>query len=455
MAKIVQFTARNIKNLRVVEISPDDLKPVIITGKNGAGKSAVLDSIFSALTGKRLDDPIRHGQDKAEVLINLGEYHVRKVWTPKGERVEVFTFQDGKKVAYSSPQKFLDEQIGKISFDPLEFKNMKPQAQVELLRELTGLDFADIEAEAQAVYAERTALNSKIREAVAFLQNSEAPAPNVPDEEISYSDMLKKINVLREKRRRFTEAATALEEFSEEIGKLITDISEKQNEISKIQSEINVLNGNLEAVKRHIEEQEKNMPEKVGEEQIIAAESEIEDVEKKNAEIRAAIRYRKAVKDSQKLKQKSDEFSETLRRLDQDKITRIQNAQFPLEGLSLSDDAIIFKGTHFSRLSTGEQIKVSASIAMKLNPNLRVIFIRDGSLLDEEGLRAVIELAQAENYEIWIEKICEDPLIGIHLEEGLIKYIDGKEVIQDGKVENGQQEETEEGMGIHNNEGPA
>jgi recombinational DNA repair ATPase RecF len=47
---IVELTARNVLNLRAVRITPDK-KVVVLTGKNGAGKSNVLDIIQALLEG--------------------------------------------------------------------------------------------------------------------------------------------------------------------------------------------------------------------------------------------------------------------------------------------------------------------------------------------------------------------------------------------------------------------
>lgn len=48
--KIVKLTAENIKRLKAVEITPTGAL-VEVTGKNGQGKSSVLDAIWWALAG--------------------------------------------------------------------------------------------------------------------------------------------------------------------------------------------------------------------------------------------------------------------------------------------------------------------------------------------------------------------------------------------------------------------
>lgn len=71
--KILQLRAENVKRLGVVEITPNG-NVVVIGGKNGAGKTSVLDSIWYALGGKAASpsDPIHHGKETAEVTVTFG-----------------------------------------------------------------------------------------------------------------------------------------------------------------------------------------------------------------------------------------------------------------------------------------------------------------------------------------------------------------------------------------------
>lgn len=71
--KILSLKSENVKRLSVVEVIPKDKGLVIIAGKNGAGKSAVLDSIMYALAGEDSipTKPVRRGEDKAKVELDL------------------------------------------------------------------------------------------------------------------------------------------------------------------------------------------------------------------------------------------------------------------------------------------------------------------------------------------------------------------------------------------------
>src|SRR3990172_1148857 len=72
--KILKLTAENIKRLIAVEITPDG-NLVQITGKNGNGKTSVLDAIWWALAGKKpiQSKPIRNGAHSAMITLVLGD----------------------------------------------------------------------------------------------------------------------------------------------------------------------------------------------------------------------------------------------------------------------------------------------------------------------------------------------------------------------------------------------
>ena len=73
MSKIITLSAENFKILKAVEIHPSG-EMIEICGRNGNGKSSVLDVITSALCGAEAipDAPVRHGKTKAEIIEMYG-----------------------------------------------------------------------------------------------------------------------------------------------------------------------------------------------------------------------------------------------------------------------------------------------------------------------------------------------------------------------------------------------
>ena len=59
-------------------------------------------------------------------------------------------------------------------------------------------------------------------------------------------------------------------------------------------------------------------------------------------------------------------------------------------------------------------------MAMALNPKLRVIRILDGSLLDAENLALIADMATAQDYQVWIERVADASGVGVVIEDGAV-----------------------------------
>jgi hypothetical protein len=80
----------------------------------------------------------------------------------------------------------------------------------------------------------------------------------------------------------------------------------------------------------------------------------------------------------------------------------------------------LYRGFPFEQASSAEQLRVSAAIGMALNPELKVMLIRDGSLLDAESLRLLSELAERADHQIWIERVSTGEEVSVVIEDGLV-----------------------------------
>ena len=74
------------------------------------------------LRGKKYQpvDVVTHGEDKAEIIANLGEYTIRKTVSKTGNETLKITNKDGLQVA-TKPQDFLNTLVNELSFDPKYF----------------------------------------------------------------------------------------------------------------------------------------------------------------------------------------------------------------------------------------------------------------------------------------------------------------------------------------------
>jgi len=458
--KILEFRAENIKNLKVVEITPGN-NAVILTGRNGAGKSAVLDSILMCLTGKKIDEPIRNGEARAEINIDLGEYKIRRIFTAKGERLELISTEGA---VFKTPQALLDKILGKLTFDPLAFAGMPQKQQRELLASLVGLDFNEVNKQREALYNERTIRNREIKggDPTSYRKDPNAPLPleslvgsmekpaeGTPRQEISMAEELDKVGKLEKERQSYldhcaairTTNETALKERAEAVDDATDRIDTEKATIRVLNEEIAQLKAEFEQKIKDLEDTGKNIeafererellaipvkqyelpPETITADQVAVARRSLVDIEEKNKAIRKAVEFDKAIEKLEAASKEVVRLEADMAQIDLEKQRRLNEAAFPIEGLGMTDEYVTFQGKPFSQLSTGEQVRVSTAVAMALNPTLKIVLIREGSLLDKDGMKAITDIAKEKDYQLWVERVTDEKGVGIYLEAGEVK----------------------------------
>jgi len=426
--RIVGLKSENIKRLVAVDIRPK-ADVIQITGANGAGKSSVLDSIAYALGGKELipAEPIRHGETEAEVTVDLGEMIVRRRWTTKGSYLEV-TGKDG--VRLGSPQSVLDKLVGTLSFDPLAFSRLSTKEQKATLLDLLGIaqQLDGWEQKRAALYAERTGVNRQLDTATARLNSIPTIPDDVPDVPVDISALLAEANAIR--RENATNAGLVAEQQS-----IVNAGEQKAPERARIEAEIVKLRQSLELAEKtlagiiaqHATDREAaksaaafilTIPAAQSTEAIERQIASAEEVNRLVAAKHARSGHENLVKS---LDADSKRLTKELEAIESAKSKSLATAKWPIPGLAFAANGVTYNDVPFEQCSSAEQLRVSLAIGMALNPKLRVLLIRDGSLLDSKSFAEVEKLAGENGYQVWIEQVDESGKVGIVIEDGEVK----------------------------------
>jgi hypothetical protein len=75
----------------------------------------------------------------------------------------------------------------------------------------------------------------------------------------------------------------------------------------------------------------------------------------------------------------------------------------------------------FEQASDAERLSASVRIAAALAPKLRVIRIRDGSLLDDSSMALLRQFAQDHDFQMWIERVDSTGAVGFVIEDGHVR----------------------------------
>lgn len=404
---IKAYRLKDVKGLKNAEGEPKG-NMIIVGGANGAGKSSLLDAIMFALGGKRLmpDEPIRAGAKKAEMFLDLGDITIERSVTEKSDRLVV---KDSEGKSFSSPQAMLDTLVGRLSFDPISFVELRPAEQLETLRGIVGLDFGELDANRAALYEERTHVNRQVRDTDAE-SSSFTPHPDVPKEEqssLAISESLSEAIAHNEKNASLRIAAESL---TGQINTLDGDIKRTEELLADQRLRLAGLEaGRTEAQTKAAECKDVNVD---------AIRKQLEEVEAVNRAVRenaahSALREKRA-----DYQEETDRLTESIKEVDAEKVQLMQDADFPVEGLTLGDNAVLWNSVPFAQASTAEKLCVSVAIAAAANPSLKIMLIRRGSDLDEKSLALIERFAIEHDYQVWIERVGNDEKATIIVEAG-------------------------------------
>ena len=416
--KIINLYAVNLKRLTPVQISPDG-NLVQITGKNGQGKTSVLDAIWWALAGTSnvQTTPIRKGEERAIITLDLGKLKITRRFNAQddGSYTTSITVENDEGARFSSPQGMLDKLLGELTFDPLAFTRMKDQDQVLALRSLVpDYDFEEAERLNKADFSERTDVNREAKAAKASAEEMSSELPEVIPERVSQEDLMSEWQEAASSNQAMESRAARRKGYVASRDEIADRIAEMEKTLQEHNEQINSWD---------------DLPEPIDADSIKAKLDTATDT---NKIVDRAELCGKLSASAKGLEARSEKLTSDMQARKDAARDAIAKADMPVSGLSIDDGVVNLDGIPFNQASDAHQLQASIGIAMALNPTLKVIRVRDGSLLDEDAMKVLTKMADSSDYQIWIERVDSSGTVGFVLEDGHIK---GQEIVLEPKPE--------------------
>ena len=392
--RVTELRVENFMRLTAVDITPDGTVQVI-EGANAQGKSSVLDALWYALASGNAQrgktEIIHQGARKAKVRVTLSDGTqtavVERTWSSNGQP-GTLKLTDEHGTPYSKPREVLDSLINDRCFDPLAYANSSPADQRAGLLSVVDLPFDPdkLEAERKALYEQRTDVNRDVKRLEVQVDSLPLPAPGTPDAEVSVAG-------LAEQYRKGTLAAEEVKAVADTVGRW-------QKRVDEIEAQLTEARANLEQAKTaHGMMTARPLPD------LEAIQAQMASAEAVNTAVRAKAQREAAAAELATAAAESHRLTAAIEAIDERKTKALAAAAMPLPGLGFDEDGVTYQGLPFSQASGAERLRVSAAMAIAANPAVRTMIVKDGPLLDDDGMALLTDIARRNDFQVIIERV--------------------------------------------------
>ena len=386
MVKINALQIENTKRIRAVALSPAASGLTIIGGRNGQGKTSVLDAIAWALGGKRFtpSSPARDGSvvppylrvelSNGLVVERRGKNSELRVTDPTGQR---------------AGQTLLDSFVSAFALDLPRFLDAGDKDKADILLGIIGVkdQLAKLDLEIQKVYDERHSLGRIADQKKKFAQ--ELPYwEGMPAEPISASELIRRqqeILARNGENQRKRAKAAQLDAQAKALQSRVTALSEQLKQLAD----------QYDACLRDLQIANTDAAD-LQDESTAELEESLRTIEQQNAKIRQNLDRQRAVAEAEQYEQQYADCTRQLAGLRQDR------QDLPLPGLSVNESGqLTYQDKAWDCMSGAQQLMAATSIVRRVNPQCGFVLLdkleqmdpdtlaQFGAWLEQEGLQAI------------------------------------------------------------------
>lgn len=404
MARITSLEVENMYRIKAVSLRFSIDKGVfIIGGRNEQGKSSTIDSLWSVLKGKAVlkKEPVRAGAEegRARVTLDNGLVVTRRV-RPGGWTDLVVESTDG--ATFKSPQTLLGKLFGEY-LDPVELARMNDKELQKMLERLAGVDYTELDQRRTEAYSDRTVVNKECKRFQAQVQGMPFHEDS-PEDPISVSRLLEELEKRREHNGQIEDAEESIKETTDEIAAVKLRLAELEAELEELEKERKALGKPSDTA---------------------SLMQAIEDAEGINRQVEENRARKNLLAAAAEKKAEAEKLSAEIKAIDAQKAEMLADAKLPVEGLTFGDDGVLYRGVPIEQESTSSRLKIFTPMLIAMLPpadqGVRLLFIREGNCLDDDNLKLIGDLAEAENVQVIMERVTTDPArCSVIIEDGMV-----------------------------------
>ena len=389
--KIASLTTENVKRVKSVHIEPSPNGLTIIGGNNNNGKTSILDSIAWALGGNKYR-PSKAQREGSVVppTLNL-KLSNGLIVERKGKNSDLkVTDPTGNKAG----QNLLDSFVEELAINLPKFINSSDKEKANTLLEIIGVgqQLYELECQEKEKYNLRRSIGQIADQKEKFAK--EQPFyPEAPKTLVSITDLITQQQDILAKNGENQRKRDMTDQLHRQAAQLMVEIERQENTLANLKEQYQSILRDYDVAQKTSEQLQDESTEEL--------EESIANIEAINIKVRANLDREKAEQDAAEYRTQYSSLTTEIESLRKQRMDLLQNADLPLEGLSVEDGELLYNGQRWDNMSGSQQLMVSTAIVRKLKPECGFVLIDKleqmdmqtlnefGAWLEQEGLQAI------------------------------------------------------------------
>ena len=408
MIKINKLELENVKRIKAVKLEPSENGLTIIGGKNNQGKTSVLDSIAWALGGERY----RPSQARRDGSVIPPHLHIvlsnGLVVDRAGKNSDLkVTDPNGNK----GGQQILNEFVEELALNLPKFMESSDKEKANTLLKIIGVGdrLSELEKEENELYNRRHFIG-QIADQKAKYAKEMTYWQDVPKDLISAAELIARQQDILAKNGENQRKRNRVAELEEEVKRLQYTVDSLTEKLAQASEACMNAMENLNIARKSAE--------KLHDESTAELEENIRHIDMVNAKIRDNLNKEKAEEEAAEYRRQYETLTDKLEETRRLKRDLLQSADLPLVGLSVENGSLTYRGKQWDNMSGSDQLKVSAAIVRKLNPNCGFVLIDKLEQMDLDTLREFGAWLEKENLQAIATRVSTGDECSIIIEDG-------------------------------------
>lgn len=422
---ITALEVENVKRVKAVKLDCSGQALTIVGGRNGQGKTSVLDAIMWTLGGDRFkpSSPVHDGAEEAYIKIELDN----------GVTVERKGINASLKVTSKTGkggQALLNEFVNQFALNLPKFMQATGIEKARMLLDIfpgLGKKLQSLNEQHKRLYDERLAIGRIADQKAKYAKELpfDVDAPETPMSGAAMADRLK--TALSHNARNRAIRADA----EREAGNLKSMEYRLKTAESRVRDAEQAL---IEARNAHAEIEEQIAQVKAAvataqaatlslkDEDTTSIEKEMEEIDAINARVRANESKKNAEAESQQLQAQYQDATRKLAEISAERLRLLASVDMPLADLTIDEEGeLLYRGKRWDCQSGSEQLRVAAAICAAVNPKCGFVLLDKLECMDVETLREFGDWLTAKGLQAIGTRVSTGDECSIVIEDGSVK----------------------------------